>query len=215
VPRGGVLWVRGDAPDRRVVAATLAGRLDAREGRLQVLGSPLPSERSRAMRQVALCDVGTVDTLNGDLTVAEVLAERSELSGPWWRFTSSRRQVAVSVARLADALDAHEVRGIALTADTTLASLGAVQRASLLVAAALTERPGIVFIDLGDRLGDPVRRDTFIAVVEKLAPSGTTLVFGSQSVLLAPRHADADRTAVSRPLTVIDLDTLARKGVLL
>ncbi|HEY5222357.1 MAG TPA: MMPL family transporter [Microbacteriaceae bacterium] len=215
VPRGGVLWLRGGPADRRVVAATLAGRLDARDGRLQVLGSVLPSERSRAMRQVTLCDVGTVDTLNGDTTVGEVVSERSELSGPWWRLTSSRRQVAGTIARLADALDAHEVRGIPLDGDTTIAALGAVQRAGLLVAAALTERPGIIFIDLGDRLGDRARRHTFIAVVEKLAPAGTSIVFGSPSVLVASGDAEADNAAVSRPLTVIDLDTLARKGVLL
>ncbi|WP_308465097.1 MMPL family transporter [Rathayibacter soli] len=219
VPRGGVLWLRGDAADRRVVAATIAGRLDAREGRLQVLGSALPSERSRAMRQVALCDVGAVDTRGGDLTVGEVLAERSELGSPWWRLTSSRRQVISAAARVADALDAHEVRGVPLTVDTTFATLGAVQRASVLVAAALTERPGIVFIDLGDRLGDPRRRATFIAVVEKLTSAGTTIVFGSQSASTATgdadSNADAEASGVSRLLTVIDLDSLARKGVLL
>ncbi|TAM71360.1 MAG: MMPL family transporter [Microbacteriaceae bacterium] len=215
VPRGGVLWLRGEPAERRVVAATLAGRLDARAGRLQVLGSVLPSERSRAMRQVALCDVGAVDTLDGDTTAGELIAQRNELSGPWWRLTSSRRQVAGTVARLADALEAHEVRGTPLVADTTLVSLGAVQRASLLVAAALAERPGIIFVDLGDRLGDRARRDTFIAVVEKLTPAGTSIVFGSPSALVPPDDAIAGNTAVSRPLTVIDLDTLTRTGVLL
>jgi putative drug exporter of the RND superfamily len=211
VPRGGILWLRGSASDRRVIAASVAGRLEPVDGRIQVLGSPLPSEHARAMKLVALCDLGTMDTLEPTLSVGEVMSERIGLGGPWWRLSSSARQIVGWTARVSDALDAHEIRGRRVCVDTNLASISVVQRAAVLVAAALAERPGIVFIDVGDRLTDPAALDSFVSVVVMLAPPSTTIVFGSQS---AP---DARTVTVTgaRQTTTVDLDLLARKGVLL
>jgi RND superfamily putative drug exporter len=160
------------------------------------------------MRHVALCDVGALENADGDLTVGEVLAERMELSGPWWRPGASRRQVDAWVARTASALDAHEVRGPALAADVSLTSLNSAQRAAVLVAAALAERAGVVFIDLGDRIPDGSALTTFVNVIETLAPSSTTVVLGS--LALAPDTA----LRVDRACVTTDLDTLTRKAVL-
>ena len=85
IDAGAVVTVQGDAAARRVFAASLAGRLDPVAGRLQLLGSPLPSERSRALRRVGLIDVGAGQRHDLDRTVGEVLAERLELSQPWYR----------------------------------------------------------------------------------------------------------------------------------
>jgi RND superfamily putative drug exporter len=89
VDTGSVLVITGSDADRRVLAATLAGRLDPVSGRLQVRGAALPSDRSVAMRTVALADVA--DTRDNGLTVGEVLAERLDLVQPL--FASANRGV--------------------------------------------------------------------------------------------------------------------------
>ena len=208
VPRGAILLVSGDAADRRVLVASIAGRLEPVAGRMQVLGSPLPSERRHALRQVALCDVSAMGGRDRDRTVGEIVAERMELAVPWWKPGVGRRQVDGWVARIAAALDANEVRGVRIDSDASISALTSVQRASVLVAAALAERSDILFIDLGERLQDGARLASFIAVVETLTPAGTTLVLGSQAQL----HEAAD--GIGRTVVVAELGIDAERGVL-
>jgi RND superfamily putative drug exporter len=176
VSAGSVLFVAGTATHRRVLAATLAGRLDPVAGRLQVCGAPLPSERSRAMRLVALADIG--EWSDSGLTVGEVLAERLDLAHSWRRAARRRAELGAWLDRLSAALDVAP-RAEPVAADTPMSSLSAVARATVLVAAALAERPGIVFADLGDGLpADPAGRE-LPAILAALAPAATTLVLGS------------------------------------
>jgi RND superfamily putative drug exporter len=205
VPSGQFLLVSGSAADRRVVAASLAGRLDPVVGRLQVLGSPLPSEGRRTMRYVALCDISSMDSVERDRTVGEVLAERMALAVPWWKPGVGTRQLRNWVANTSSALDANEVPGPPLTADTNISSLSSVQRATVLVASTLAERAGIVFVDLGDRLQDGERLARFIAVLETLTPARTTVILGSQLRL------DAAVADISRASTALDLNALAAR----
>jgi RND superfamily putative drug exporter len=205
VPSGQFLLVSGSAADRRVVAASLAGRLDPVAGRLQVLGSPLPSEGRRTMRYVALCDISSMDSVERDRTVGEVLAERMALAVPWWKPGVGTRQLRNWVANTSSALDATVVPGPPLTADTNISSLSSVQRATVLVASTLAERAGIVFVDLGDRLQDGERLARFIAVLETLTPASTTVILGSQLRL------DAAVADISRASTALDLNALAAR----
>jgi RND superfamily putative drug exporter len=210
VPGGALVFMTGEPADRRVLAATIAGRLDPVDGRVQVLGAPLPSERAKAMRQVTLADVGALESLDSDRTVSEVLAERIELSGPWWRTGASSRQLETWVDRVNTAFLSAGVPSEPIAAGASLAVLGSLQRAVIVAAAALTERSGVIFIDLGDGL--PGERDDadFASVVAALAPASTTIVLGSSSFgtsrLLAPR---------GRQTLDLDLYTFDRKGVLL
>jgi RND superfamily putative drug exporter len=207
VPSGQILLMSGSAADRRVVAARLAARLDPVDGRLQVIGFPLPSERRRAMRHVALCDVSGMGSVERDRTVGEVLSERMELAMPWWKPGVGSRQLRNWVVRTASALDANEVRGAPLTVDTSISSLTSVQRATVLVASTLAERADIVFVDLGDRLQDGERLARFIAVLETLTPASTTLILGSQ---LRLNDVVAD---LGRASTVLDLNARAERKV--
>jgi RND superfamily putative drug exporter len=210
VPGGALVFMTGEPADRRVLAATIAGRLDPVDGRVQVLGAPLPSERAKAMRQVTLADVGALESIDSDRTVSEVLAERLELSGPWWRTGASSRQLETWVDRINTAFLSAGVPSEPIAAGASLAVLGSLQRAVIVAAAALTERSGVIFIDLGDGL--PGERDDadFASVVAALAPESTTIVLGSSffgtSRLLAPR---------GRQTLDLDLYTFDRKGVLL
>jgi Predicted drug exporters of the RND superfamily len=208
VPSGGVLFLSGGASDRRVVAATLAGRLDPVGGRLQVLGASLPSERHRALRQVALCDAGGPDAVYADRTVREMIAERQENAADWWRPGPGARSTDSRVDAVRESLEACEVRGTRLEPDAALVTLTAVQRAAVLVAAALAEKPGVVFVDLGDGLPRPGDDAELLAVVERLAPAGTTIVVGCST--FGDGIAAAERATSDRPRIAFDLDASAR-----
>ncbi|WP_120339923.1 MMPL family transporter [Cryobacterium soli] len=172
VDAGSVLVLTGPDAARRVLAATLAGRLDPVAGRLQVRGAALPSDRAVAMRTVALAEVS--DTRDNGLTVGELIAERLDLVQPLFRAANRPAQLRLWVDRLNVALGESERRP--LTADTTVASLSALARAATLAAAALAERPGVLVVDLGDGLPADAGGRGPAAVFAALAPLGTTLI---------------------------------------
>ncbi|MDQ1587751.1 MAG: putative drug exporter of the superfamily [Microbacteriaceae bacterium] len=210
VPRGSLVFMTGHAADRRVVAATLAGRLDPMAGRIQVLGAPLPSERAKAMRQVTLADVGALESLDSDRTVSEIIAERLELTGPWWRPGPSGRQLETWVERVNTAFLSAGVPAEPISAGASLAVLGSLQRAAIVTAAALTERAGVIFIDLGDGLPGARDDSDFASIIAALAPASTTVVLGSSSFDPARPEAPSGRRTLD-----LDLYTFDRKGVLL
>jgi RND superfamily putative drug exporter len=208
VDAGTVVVMTGSATHRRVIAATLAGRLDPVFGRLQVQGAPLPSERTRALRMVALADVG--DSSDNGLTVGELLAERLDLAHPWYRAASRRSLLSGWVERLNAALGSGRGDHAAgpIRSGTSVSSLSALERAAVLVAAALTENPGIVIVDLGEGLPvDPTGRD-LVQVLATLAPASTTLILGAASF---PDAAPAYRGA--RPLQTLHLDSRDRSSL--
>ena len=128
------------------------------------------------MRLVALADVG--EWSDNGLTAGEVLAERLDLAHSWHRAARRRAELGVWLERLNTALTLGP-RAEVVAAGTPMSSLSAVARAAVLVAAALAERPRIVFADLGGGLpADPDGRD-LPTILAALAPAATTLVLGS------------------------------------
>ncbi|WP_022886550.1 MMPL family transporter [Glaciibacter superstes] len=185
VEHGGILILTGAAADRRVVAATLAGRLDPVRGRMQVLGAPLPSERARALRTVALADAGGFGQSDRGRAVGETIAERRELNAPWFRARAVHESVDGWIERLNRALAAASGDHRAMSADTNVSSLSPVGRAGVLVTAALTENPGVVIVDVGDgvpRDNGIAGPDVFGLLLADLVPTKTTLVLSAASV---------------------------------
>ena len=164
---------------RRVFAATLAGRLDPLGGQLQVLGRPLPSERNRVLRQVALADVGGWDSRRNGLTVGELISARLALALPWYRVRPAKAQLALWLGRLNRALGVKGEDQEIITAATPMASLSDLGRAAALVASALAEHPGVVFADLGAGIPADENERDFATVLCTLAPAHTTLLIGA------------------------------------
>ncbi|KRE28516.1 MMPL family transporter [Agromyces sp. Soil535] len=182
VPAGGVLVVRGDSVDRRVVAATLAGRLAPVAGRLAVLGAPLPSGASTVMRGVAIAEVAADAATGG--TVGELVARRVDATRPWYRIAPSNALVRTWVDRAVEAAG-HGPDGPRFSADTPLSALGAEARTLVAVAAALAERPTAVVVDLDDDPGTSTA-DLWGALA-RLVPVSVTLIVG-----LGPSAVDPD-----------------------
>lgn len=178
VPAGGVLAVRGEPVDRRVVAATLAGRLAPVSGRVAVQGTPLPSGQGRVMREVAMAEVAS-DAPTGT-TVGELIEARLDATRPWYRLVVSGSQVREWTERAARALAAGAPAGAEPVArvdvDTPLAALGAEARTVVAVAAALAERPKLVVLDLDDEPGGA--SPALWAALAALVPATVTLIVG-------------------------------------
>jgi putative drug exporter of the RND superfamily len=196
VPTGGVLVVRGEAVDRRVVAATLAGRLAPVSGRLAVLGEPLPSGSSSVMHGVAIAEVATDAATGG--TVGEMIARRVDATRPWYRVGPSTSLVRTWVARAAEAAG-HGPDGPRFAADAPLAALGVEARTLVAVAAALAERPHAVVIDLDDDPGSS-SIDLWQALA-RLVPSSVTIIVGLGTTAVAP---DASPELAARGIRTIE-----------
>lgn len=206
IPAGAIAVASGDPVDRRLLAATLSGRLAPLAGRAQVAGHPLPSESAAAASLVALADIGGVPRGEATVTVGELLRERLELTQPWYRMwkTASRSRWWLervnSVLRQVSTGSTTEVR-----ASSTLVELPQLERSVALAMVALAERTPVVMLDQLDSFASTDDEAAFLGAVHLLAPATTTVVVGSP----IPARAMEPAATGDRPLVVIDLYSLA------
>ncbi len=203
VPQGAIVMASGDPIDRRLVAATLSGRLDPVSGRAQVGGHPLPSESSRVRSIVALADVGGVQRSETSVTIGELLTERIEMTQPWYRLLTTRRTAQRWLDRVGMVL--ADVAGRPTTTvrlTSTLVELPQLERAVALATVALAERTPIVMLDQLDAFASSDDEAAFIAAISRLAPATTTLVVGT------PLPARATALVTERELIDVDLYSL-------
>ncbi len=191
VPAGSLALVGGDAARRRVLAATVAGRLPAVAGRAQVVGRPLPSEAGHVERLVSFAEFGG-GARNAEAPLGDLLEERLRLTGRLFGALTARRRAAAALMRIQKASEA--AGGTApITWRTPLAALPPLERAIASVGLALSERTPVAVIDSVDPLPGDDGGIRFLEAVDRLAPEGTTVVIGA---------ADADRAplpTLSRP----------------
>jgi RND superfamily putative drug exporter len=199
VPPGTIVIASGSGTDRKLLAATLAGRLDPVSGRAQVGGHPLPSESAQVARMVALEDIGGSDRAEVRVGVGELLVERLRMTQPWYRTFTVNRRARTWLARINSVLGADVVAGT-----STVDQLHQLPRAVALSAVALAEHTPVVMLDLMDAFADPREEARFLCALDQLAPATTTIVLGTA---MAPR--DFDAATVARRVITIDLDSLA------
>jgi len=209
VASGTLVLASGAALDRKVFAATLAGRLDPLDGRAQVLGHPLPSESGTVTRLVALEDVGGSDRSELSLSVGQLLVERIRLTQPWYRAGASRRAHGW-IDRVNEVLGS----GRQITARTPLEELPQLERAVALSAVALAERTPVVMLDLLDAFADPHEEVDFLVAIDRLAPHSTTVVIGTPVHPRAFAHTDVGRAVAVVNLYDLATPTLAGKGAI-
>jgi RND superfamily putative drug exporter len=210
VPRGAIVIASGDPMDRRLVAATLSGRLDPVSGRAQVAGHPLPSESARVRSLVALADVGGADRAETSVTVGELLRERLEMTQPWYRLFSTSRSSRRWLDRVNAVLEtAADRQTVAVHPSSTLVELPQLERAVTLASVALAERTPIVMLDQLDSFASPDDEAAFVASVRRLAPATTTVVIGTP----LPARAACTGDTGDRQLVEIDLYSLSQEGL--
>jgi len=210
VRAGSLVVVSGPSADRRLLAATLAGRLDPLAGRAQVAGHPLPSESASVARLVALEDIGGTDRAEVRVGIADLLIERLRLTQPWYRAFAVHRRARTWL----DRVDAVLGEGRAISSRATIEQLPQLERAVALSAVALAEHTPVVMLDLLDAFADPREEAEFLVALDRLAPATTTIVLGTP---LPPRAAfprDYGRAILNLDLDQPAVSTSTRKGAL-
>jgi RND superfamily putative drug exporter len=211
IPAGAIAIASGDPLDRRLLAATLAGRVPAFSGRAQIAGHPLPSEASRVSRLVALADIGGVDPTDATVTVGELLEERLEMTQPWYRMFRAGAASQRWLDRLNSSLAGFSAREtVVVRASSTLVELPQLERALALSAIALAERTPVVMLDQLDSFASAHDETVFLAAIRQLAPATTTVVLGTP---LPPRAA-VSRDFDDRTVIEIDLYSVSKKEAL-
>jgi RND superfamily putative drug exporter len=208
VPRGALVLASGEPSARRLVAATLAGRLDPVSGRVQVAGHPIPSEAGRVSRLVAMADVGGLERAETSVTLGELLDERVRLTQPWHWLGGRGHRVDHWIARINSTL-AEVASGdtVTVTSHSTLQELPQRERAIALATVALAEGTPVVVLDLLDSFASSNDEEVFLAAVSRLTPADTTLLFFTPTTVRAGAAAD-------RPLVIFDISTLDTRGAL-
>ena len=203
VPSGAIAMVSGGPVDRRLLAATLAGRLDPVAGRAHVLGHPLPSDSARVARMVALADIGGAERAETRVTVGELLRERLELRQPWYRMFATSRQSRLWLERANAVLDGSTT----VRASSTLSELPHLERSVTLAMIALAERAPVVMLDQRDSFASTDDETAFVEAVHSLAPA-TTIMIGTP----IPVRAIESPKLGDRALVFIDLYSLTSVG---
>ncbi len=210
VARGAIVIASGSPTDRRLVAATLAGRLDPVSGRAQVAGHPLPTEAARVRSLVALADIGgfprTEENTEASVTVGQLLAERLEMTQPWYRVFSTNRSARRWLGRVNSVLGADRDT---VTLSSSLMQLPQLERAVALAAVALAERTPVVMLDQLDSFASVRDEAAFVTAVAALAPATSTVLIGTPLPARVGPAGDTGR----RPLVEIDLNSLSQIGL--
>jgi len=167
-----------DPTARRLIAAAVGGRLEPRSGRAQVVGHPLPSDAARVSRLVAIADLSGPARAGVSVTLGELLEERLRLTSPWYLAPISRRRARIRAGRVSGALQGFERQLVPVGATTRIESLPHLERAVALAAVAMSERTPVVLLDALDPFADPLDARAFLLALDRLAPSGTTVVVG-------------------------------------
>jgi RND superfamily putative drug exporter len=173
VPVGSLVVVSGPpGAGKTSLLLTLAGRMLATEGSLEVAGRLLPDQLAQARRVTALAEFPGVNDLDPLLSIADHAAERLAPTSihPWVSALPTER----FEARLAELLgyavsaapDAH--CWPALDLDTRVRDLQPLERWLLGVALALAENPEVIVVDDVDSLRGDQDRVAAWGVLEAL-----------------------------------------------
>ncbi|MEO7349625.1 MAG: MMPL family transporter [Terrimesophilobacter sp.] len=200
VPTGAVLVARGSATDRRLLAATLAGRLTVAEGRAQVAGHPLPSERERVARLVAMIDVGGMETSGSERNSVDgtwrepswrkLVEERVGVTLPWYRAWMPSRGASEWMRRVATKVEG--ITSVQINPNSGLKNLPRLERAIALASVALVESPMIVMLDVPEAFDHPDDWQRFLDAVSGIAAVSTTIVVGTSEPVDVARTAGRD-----------------------
>ncbi|MWB98258.1 MMPL family transporter [Agromyces seonyuensis] len=185
---GGTLVLGADAAERRILAATLAGRLPLVAGRAQVLGRPLPSDARAVLRRVAVAELS--GSAGAGVTAGEVVAARLDAAAPVWRLAPAPAAIERMLGRARLAADDR-----AILPDAPLAALDPLSRAAVIAAAALAEEPGMLVVDAGDAAAPGIDRlASMLGIIAEDVPV----------VLLVPAGAAAADVVVPAPAEAHD-----------
>lgn len=203
---GGILTVRGDLTARRLVAATLAGRIDPAEGRAQILGRTVPGDGGSLVSKVALCNLDALSDRSRELTLGQLIGRHGAYGRTTARAEISAAEVRIVIDELNAALKAIGHPG-GLRDFSRLDELDQVARSVALAGVAVVEIPDLLILDFGAMGRGPAATPMVASVVRavsRLVNHNITLVVGvDESVEL--EQPESDLGDLGRPVTAVNI----------
>jgi len=209
VSAGSLVMVSGETTERRILGATLAGRLEPRSGRAQIAAHPLPSESSRAAALVAIADIGAVEQAETGVRVGALLRERLETTQLWYRMWNTSRRAHSWIDRINAAIRLVAPNTlVTIDGARTISELPQLERAITLAALAFAEGTPVVILDQTDPFaaGDD---EAFLRSLVVLAAPTTTIIVGTS---VPARAISVEPFVEPRSVVVIDLYSGAETG---
>ncbi|GGA64520.1 RND transporter [Pseudoclavibacter endophyticus] len=210
VPHSSVLIVQGIDEDRRVFAATLAGRLSPARGRLHVLGRPLPGDAVQVRGLVATATLDAVPERAEGASVAELLRERLVRVGE----PATPDAVRALVDDVTAAMHVIGASDPTMSLDSRLADLDPLARSLVIAQLALAEYPSVFVADLGTLSTGTDATETVGRLIDgltRIAPGDVTIVAGTSLGLdvVAATHRISN---TARPVAWLELEPGATAG---
>ncbi|MGW9402346.1 ATP-binding cassette domain-containing protein [Arthrobacter sp. NPDC055585] len=162
---------------RTSLLLTLAGRMKAGSGRLEVLGSALPRDARQVQKRTAIAGFTGIDDLEPGVTAGAALRERLAWLSPWWRFVPrvSDRQLARACSPVFGSLGAP-------AANAVIWDLSEEEQFLLRISLAMLSRPDILFVDDIEQVHASRARVLVEERLAAIAASGTAVVVGAASL---------------------------------
>jgi lipooligosaccharide transport system ATP-binding protein len=177
VPAGICLGLLGpNGAGKSTTMRMLTAQAMADEGRISILGFPLPRESKRA--RMAMGVVPQQDNLDTELTCRQILGVFARL----YRVPKTERGEAIERAL--------GIANLTNRADTIVKELSGGMRRRLLVARGLIHRPRLVLLDEPTVGLDPQVRQELWSLIDSLRTDGTTVLMSTHYIEEAERLAD-------------------------
>ncbi|SJM54592.1 MMPL family transporter [Gulosibacter sp. 10] len=189
VPAGGLLVIAGEAGPRRVLEATLAGRLDPVGGRAQVLGRTVPGDGGGLVSRVAIANLDAPSDRARSLTVGQLIGRHGTYAAASLRSELPEDAVRGVIDDLNAALHSVGHRG-GLHPGTRLDELDALARSVALAGVSIVELPEVLILDFG---ANGAAAGEVLRAVDRLVDGSVTIVVGAQEPVDVPAHLEARR----------------------
>ncbi|RFA17942.1 MMPL family transporter [Subtercola boreus] len=202
VAPGSILVLAGDTTSRRLVGATLAGRLTPESGELQVQGLTIPSEAGAVSRRVTLVDLSS-SRPDLETSVGRALKERLRYARRLFGRGASAEELTERIDDINRAL-AQIPRELPISENTALGALTPVASSLVLTALGLADGAWMLVLDTGD-LGSPLENHLqFVDALAQLVPEDTALVIG------LPDAPPTGSVSAGRALVTLELSEPSR-----
>ncbi|MBX3104613.1 MAG: MMPL family transporter [Cryobacterium sp.] len=192
---GSLVRVSGKVFSRWLLAITIAGRLPLIEGRAVVAGRTLPSSMRAVRKKVAIASLQGFETESLEMNLLELVTERIRLTRNGIQSIGAKAQANAWLTRIRVGLKEF---GIELDIEAGISSMDPLNKAVAIACVALSERPEIVMVDLGDGVADESQEARLLSALNQISPAGTTVILGAEQPWLS-------KTTLERKVVDIEL----------
>ncbi|MGO1545350.1 MAG: MMPL family transporter [Gulosibacter sp.] len=193
IAAGGLLLLYGDVASRRLLEATIAGRIDPVDGRAQILGRTVPGDSASLISRVGISNLDGMSDRTRSLNLGQLIGRHGTYGRSTLRSEIPESEIRLVIDELNAALRAIGHPG-GLSAASKLDALDPIARAVAIAGMTIVEMPEVLVLDFGAMAHTDSAAPLVVSVVRavtRLIKTDTTLVIGvEESVDLQQPESD-------------------------